>query len=92
MGRLQDCKRELHTLLQEERLAWATLLIFLNKQDIPGALPKEAIAEVLDVDKLRCGGRRHVNLMACSAVTGDGLLAGVSWIVDDISSRVYMSR
>ncbi|KAG0940876.1 hypothetical protein G6F29_007353 [Rhizopus arrhizus] len=36
--RLNDCKTELHQLLQEERLAGATLLVFANKQDIAGAL------------------------------------------------------
>lgn len=36
--RLNDCKRELSHLLQEERLAGATLLVFANKQDIGGAL------------------------------------------------------
>ena len=32
--RLQDCKAELHQLLQEERLLGATLLVFANKQDL----------------------------------------------------------
>ena len=34
--RLQDCMKELHSLLQEERLLGATLLVFANKQDLPG--------------------------------------------------------
>lgn len=38
--------QELGRLLQEERLAGATLLIMANKQDVPGALSKEAIREV----------------------------------------------
>ena len=32
--RLQDCKAELHQLLQEERLLGATLLVFANEQDL----------------------------------------------------------
>ena len=44
--RLQDCKQELHQLLQEERLLGATLLVFANKQDLPGALTAEEIKEV----------------------------------------------
>ena len=43
---MQDCKAELHALLKEERLAGATLLVLANKQDIPGALPVEAIEQV----------------------------------------------
>ncbi|KAJ0055844.1 hypothetical protein NL108_013820, partial [Boleophthalmus pectinirostris] len=43
--RLDDCRQELSALLLEERLAGATLLVFANKQDLPGALSKEAIQE-----------------------------------------------
>ncbi|CAJ0943842.1 unnamed protein product [Ranitomeya imitator] len=45
-ARLQDCAQELAGLLLEERLAGATLLVFANKQDLPGALSKDAIREV----------------------------------------------
>ena len=44
-ARLQDCKAELQVLLQQERLAGATLLVFANKQDIDGALSQEEIAK-----------------------------------------------
>ena len=46
MLRLEDCRAELHTLLKEERLAGATLLILANKQDIKGALTDDEIQEV----------------------------------------------
>lgn len=41
--RLNDCNRELSQLLQEERLAGATLLVFANKQDIGGALSDQEL-------------------------------------------------
>ncbi len=44
--RLDDCRKELHQLLQEERLLGATLLVFANKQDLPGALSAEEIENV----------------------------------------------
>ena len=65
--RLRDCKEELHKLLGEEKLAGASLLIFANKQDIPGALTKQEIATVLELDSL---GKRHWHIESCSAVTG----------------------
>jgi ADP-ribosylation factor-like protein 2 len=46
LARLEDCKKELHSLLQEERLFGATLLILANKQDIPSALSLDEIAKV----------------------------------------------
>lgn len=45
-ARLDDCRAELHSILKEERLFGATLLIFANKQDIPSALSREQIEEV----------------------------------------------
>lgn len=44
--RLASCKSELKTLLQEERLAGATLLVLANKQDVPGALSSREIKDV----------------------------------------------
>jgi GTPase SAR1 family protein len=46
LARLEDCRKELHSLLQEERLCGATLLILANKQDIPSALSLEEIEKV----------------------------------------------
>ena len=49
LARLEDCRAELHALLQEERLFGATLLIFANKQDVPSALPVEELEKVRTV-------------------------------------------
>ncbi|KAA8492854.1 ADP-ribosylation factor-like protein 2 [Porphyridium purpureum] len=45
--RLDICRTELHTLLNEERMASAVLLVLANKQDLPGALSPDQIAQVL---------------------------------------------
>lgn len=90
IDRLQDCRRELHTLLQEERLAGASLLVFLNKVDIPTALSAQEISAILDIDTIR-EGKRHVHMCTCSARTGEGLLEGMDWIVQDVSKRMYFS-
>ena len=88
-ARLQDCRAELQVLLQQERLAGASLLVFANKQDIEGALTAEQIREELGLDALTAT-KRHWRIEACSAFTGAGLPAGVDWIVGDISSRIFM--
>jgi ADP-ribosylation factor-like protein 2 len=33
---------------------------------------------------------RHWKIIACSAITGEGLLAGFDWLVSDIASRIYV--
>eukprot|EP00825_Cyclidium_porcatum_P030844 TRINITY_DN3260_c0_g1_i1.p3 TRINITY_DN3260_c0_g1~~TRINITY_DN3260_c0_g1_i1.p3 ORF type:complete len:114 (+),score=29.30 TRINITY_DN3260_c0_g1_i1:45-386(+) len=65
----------------------ATLLIFCNKQDIKGSLTSEEIKDFLQLDEM---STRHWGIMPCSAVTGDGLIEGIDWIVNDIASRIFM--
>lgn len=101
-----------------QRLAGATLLVFANKQDLPGALSKEAIREVrfiptadtmtrdwfdscnknlkwflpvlqaLGLDEIKT---HHWCIISCSAITGENLLAGVDWLLNDIVSRIFTS-
>ncbi|KAL6042920.1 ADP-ribosylation factor-like protein 2 [Balamuthia mandrillaris] len=86
--RLLDCKQELSMLLQEERLAGASLLIFANKQDITGALSSEELTESLALHEIK---NRHWRIQPCSALTGQGLTEGMHWLVTDIASRVLPS-
>jgi len=86
--RLVDCRQELHALLQEERLAGASLLVYANKQDLGGSLPKDEIAEALGLDQIQ---NRHWLIQHCSAVTGEGLAEGIDWLVNDIASRLFPS-
>ncbi|CAO3701168.1 unnamed protein product [Rhizopus stolonifer] len=85
--RLNDCRKELHQLLQEERLAGATLLVFANKQDIAGALGEKDIKNVLELEDIKS---HHWAILACSAVSGNNLLEGMNWVVNDVASRIYM--
>ena len=98
--RLQMCRHELDQLLQQERLAGASLLIFANKQDVAGALSTSEISQVLgllvegdDSSSSNSNKRyenRHWHIHRCSAVTGEGLAEGMDWLVDDIASRIFM--
>ncbi|XP_044264455.1 ADP-ribosylation factor-like protein 2 [Tribolium madens] len=84
--RLEDCRVELHTLLQEERLAGATLLVFANKQDLPGACTPDELREILGLDEIKT---HHWQIAKCSAVTGENLLKGMDWMIDDIAARIF---
>ncbi|KZV79652.1 ARF/SAR superfamily [Exidia glandulosa HHB12029] len=86
--RLDDCKQELHSLLQEDRLAGASLLVFVNKQDIPGSLTQDEIRDALD---LRAIKSHRWKVLPCSAVTGHNLIQGLNWVVDDVAHRLYYS-
>ena len=45
------------------------------------------LMQVLELSNLK---GRHCQTVACSAVSGDGLLTAFDWLVGDISSRVYL--
>lgn len=87
-NRLNDCKAELRSMLKQEKLSGATLLIFCNKQDVEGALKEEEIRDFQELDLI---STRHWGIIPCSAVTGFGLYDGIEWLVDDMSSRVFMN-
>lgn len=86
MARLSDCKEELDKLLNEERLHGATILIFANKQDLPGALSAEQIKNHLELHRISTHSWR---IQPCSAYTGDNLLQGLDWAVKDVADRIY---
>lgn len=72
-----------------QKLAGASLLVFANKQDLPGALGASEIAEVLGLGSKQFANR-HWSIIDCSAVTGEGLVDGVDWTVNDIGARIFM--
>jgi len=86
--RLTEVKQELQLLLKQEKLSGASLLVFANKQDLPGALSHQQIAEALDLSSM--SSDRHCHIVSCSAMSGKGLREGMQWIVKDIAARIYM--
>lgn len=72
-----------------QKLAGASLLVFANKQDLEGALGATEIAEFLGLGSEQFENR-HWSIVACSAVTGEGLVEGVDWTVGDIGARIFM--
>uniref|UniRef100_U5EZE0 ADP-ribosylation factor-like protein 2 n=1 Tax=Corethrella appendiculata TaxID=1370023 RepID=U5EZE0_9DIPT len=84
--RLQSCKEELKQLLQEERLAGATLLILANKQDLPDALTSSEIKDALELDLIVT---HHWSVFSVSAVSGHKLVDSIDWLIEDISKRIF---
>lgn len=88
--RMQVCREALAEVLQQERLAGASLLILANKQDIGGSLTVPEIVAQLDLERLLDKSNRHWNIVKCSGLDGSGVREGFDWIVADIASRIYM--
>uniref|UniRef100_A0A8C8SVF5 ADP-ribosylation factor-like protein 2 n=1 Tax=Pelusios castaneus TaxID=367368 RepID=A0A8C8SVF5_9SAUR len=52
------------------------------KQELQSLLVEEA----LELDNIKS---HHWCIQACSAFTGENLLTGIDWLLDDISSRIF---
>ncbi|KAF9004700.1 GTP-binding protein [Cyathus striatus] len=86
--RMEDCKKELHSLLTEDRLAGASLLVFANKQDLQGSMSDDEIRDALALASIKS---HQWKIWPCSAVTGANLVQGLDWIVNDVAGRLYYS-
>ena len=88
--RLGICRDELVSLLKEDRLAGASLLIVANKQDVPGSLTPSEVARFLDFDSIKQS--RHCAVLKCSALDKDSVTDCINWIIHDIGDRIYTLR
>ena len=75
-ARLQLSKNELHSLLGEEELKNAKLLIFANKQDVAGAASAAEVTEKLGLTELK---DREWTIVKSVATKGTGLDEGMDW-------------
>jgi ADP-ribosylation factor-like protein 1 len=71
--RISTSKEELFSMLEEEELQNASLLVFANKQDMPGAMSVNEVSEFLGLTALKM---RTWTIFKCSAKTGEGLTEG----------------
>ncbi|KAJ9654410.1 ADP-ribosylation factor-like protein 2 [Neophaeococcomyces mojaviensis] len=85
--RMGDCRSELRGLLLEERLSGASLLIFLNKTDIPGCMSDDEVHQKLELNQIST--HRWI-IVRCSAMTGENLEKGLAWVVQDARDRLFL--
>ncbi|KAI7744956.1 hypothetical protein M8C21_027077, partial [Ambrosia artemisiifolia] len=62
----------------------ALLLVYANKQDLPGALNVAEITDKLDLHSL---GLQHWYIQSASATTGEGLYEGLDWLANNIANK-----
>ena len=81
--RLGISKEALLEMLEEEELKEAALLVFANKQDLPGALTDAQISEALGLGNLQ---KRSWAIFKTSALKGSGLYEGLDWLVNTLKT------
>merc|ERR1712151_265613 len=82
--RIGISKNELVSMLDEEELKKAILLVFANKQDMEGAMSPTDIAKGLGLATLR---ERKWQIFKTSAIKGTGLDEAMEWLVEALKSR-----
>ena len=76
-----ESKTQFYKLLQNDALKNAIILIYANKQDLPGAKNVAEIIRIYELDTIK----DHIwHIQPCSAQTGEGLITGMKWLSDQL--------
>ena len=80
----EESKTQFHKMLNNPALKNATILIFANKQDLPGAKTVNKLIEDYEFDKIKS----HIwHIQSCSALKGEGLVTGIKWLSEQLVFR-----
>lgn len=82
--RLEESATEFFDILNEEKLANVPVLVFANKQDLPGASTHAQVARTLDLTSIKS---REWQIQPCSGKTGEGVQDGMEWVMKHIKSK-----
>jgi len=80
--RLSTAKEELHLLMNEHELQYATLVVVANKQDLPNALKKDGVARALELDKIT----RKNECFEATAKENKGLTDALDWLTANMQA------
>ncbi|TPP62598.1 Adp-ribosylation factor, partial [Fasciola gigantica] len=77
-------KQELVSMLEEEELRSAVLVVLANKQDIPGCMTISEVANSLGLATIK---NRRYQLFKTSALKGEGLNEAMDWLSTTLSGQ-----
>ncbi|OMJ67469.1 hypothetical protein SteCoe_35360 [Stentor coeruleus] len=78
VDRMDTAKQEMITMLQESDLKGVPLLVFANKQDMPGALSEVQVSQMLGLSLIK---NRQWRIVKASAKLGEGISEGLDWLI-----------
>eukprot|EP00854_Cymbomonas_tetramitiformis_P014793 gene14793-17484_t len=82
--RVEDCKEELHKILNEDELTDAAILVYANKTDLPNAMNAAEVTDQLGLHSLRF---RQWYVQESCARTGAGLYEGLDWLLPVLKNK-----
>jgi ADP-ribosylation factor protein 1 len=84
-SRIEEAREELVSIMSDDLLRDAVLLVYANKQDLPRAMSVSEVAEKLQLAQLFRSRAWHVQ--GAVGTTGDGLYEGLDWIVATLKKQ-----
>ncbi|TGZ81660.1 ARF/SAR superfamily [Ascodesmis nigricans] len=81
--RIEEARQELHRIMQDREMKDTLLLVFANKQDLPGAMSPTEVTDKLQLSKLK---DRVWYVVPSCATTGEGLFEGLGWLSSNVKS------
>ncbi|MFH4973946.1 hypothetical protein AB6A40_000655 [Gnathostoma spinigerum] len=82
--RVLESREELQSMMTEDELRDAILLVLANKQDLPNAMNVSELTSKLGLNDLR---NRNWYIQATCATQGTGLYEGLDWLSNELSRR-----
>ncbi|KAH3768114.1 ADPribosylation factor subfamily protein [Pelomyxa schiedti] len=80
LERMPDAREEFMKIVSEDALTGVPVLVFANKQDLPGGLAVGEVAQLMGVESLPSMSHKNWRIQGCCALTGDGLYEGLDWL------------
>ncbi|KAL7667984.1 hypothetical protein ACOME3_008705 [Neoechinorhynchus agilis] len=76
-GRMDECRVELHKIVNDREMRDAAILIYANKQDMTDSMTPEEIQDRLALSKLTS---RKWYIQPSCAMSGAGIYEGITWL------------
>jgi ADP-ribosylation factor-like protein 2 len=86
--RFVQARMELFSIMQEQKLQGASVVVLANKQDLSSAKSVQEIASMLALEDI-CQGRCW-KIFPCSAYSTNSPSEGFSWLVEEVTNRLFL--
>lgn len=91
---INECKEELHRVLQDNRIKGKPIIIFANKQDSEDARDEIKTCDILDLENVLGENKTHCRVEPCIALYSanngkkdPAIKRGISWLLDTITAQ-----
>ncbi|CAB3409173.1 unnamed protein product [Caenorhabditis bovis] len=80
--RFNEARQALHCALHDFELTEVPILVFANKQDLPGSKSAEQIAKALDLTSIKS---HRWFIVGTNAITSEGVYEGLTWLKETLT-------